>query len=71
MFIDISIKSRGCINVTATTMGSYGETAVRQFGPSYKSTEAALRKAEQLKQQGMKDIELYNVNTKHRYHFKG
>jgi len=71
MFIDTTISSKGCISVTAVTMGSYGEKIKRQFGPMYKSTQAALRKAKELADKGMKDVELYNVNSKHRYTYKG
>jgi hypothetical protein len=71
MFIDTTVKSRGHITVKATTLGSYGEAVHRQFGPAYRSTAAAVRQADRLFRKGMRDIELHNINTHHRYAYNG
>jgi len=68
MYIDTSVRSRGHFTVMATTMGSYGELAHRQFGPAYKTIDAALKKARLLHAKGMRMVELRNLNTNERHY---
>ena len=69
MYIDTTIRSKGHIVVKATTLGSYGEAAHRQFGPSYKTVDSALKQVQKLHDAGMKGIEMYNQNTKAVHYF--
>jgi len=65
MFIDTTIRSKGHLTVRATARGSYGETSHRQFGPAYRHVDAALKCVERLIAQGMRGVEMYNLNTHH------
>jgi len=68
MFIDTSGHSKGHITVKTVARGSYGETMFRQYGPAYKTADAAIRMVRKLQARGHIDIEVYDQTKQKRYY---
>ena len=69
MFIDTTIRSKGHLMVLADARGSYGERMHRQFGPAYRTVDAALKQVARLHAAGMRGIEMYNLNMRTTHYF--